>query len=303
MYKYKAFDLIIDSEIELPELLPAHESSEIIIRYGSIPVLRQKIKKKVEIGESEVILYSDDSCFIRIKELGLFYITSDFEVIIKAFPNILLNEIRSIILTVIFPTILYLKKKIALHGSVVAYKNHCILFTGESGVGKSTMAARLIKKGYTLVSDDICVIKKIQKRPFVVPATPQLKLHSDAAVFVDQNPSELSTISTREKKGWIHVGGQFEDTYMQLKSIYEIDPEDDNGQEKILNLKGTDKLQTILKNTYKPRAIDFVNLRKHLFEQAVWLSSQVNVYMLKRPSNSFISEECIDKILQEHIVI
>ena len=56
-------------------------------------------------------------------------------------------EIRAIVLTVIIPAILYLRKTIALHGSVIAFKNHCILLTGESGAGKSTMAAKILTKG------------------------------------------------------------------------------------------------------------------------------------------------------------
>lgn len=43
---------------------------------------------------------------------------------------------------------------VALHGSVIEFENRGYLFSGPSGVGKSTIAARLILEGCSTVGDD-----------------------------------------------------------------------------------------------------------------------------------------------------
>ncbi|MFV0432279.1 MAG: HPr kinase/phosphorylase [Alphaproteobacteria bacterium] len=42
-----------------------------------------------------------------------------------------------------------------IHGNLVAYQNHGLLFCGEPGSGKSTISYELIQKGGKLVADDI----------------------------------------------------------------------------------------------------------------------------------------------------
>ena len=103
-------------------------------------------------------------------------------------------------LTVILPAILYLRKTIALHGSVIAFNDHCILLTGESGAGKSTIAGRFMQKGCKVLADDLCVLKSLDGKPYVVPASLQLKLNPDSASFLNYDSSRLHSISPSSKK-------------------------------------------------------------------------------------------------------
>lgn len=49
-----------------------------------------------------------------------------------------------------------------LHASAAIYRNQAYLFTGPSGIGKSTIA-KLLKRRFTLFADDTVIIKKDQK--------------------------------------------------------------------------------------------------------------------------------------------
>jgi hypothetical protein len=53
-----------------------------------------------------------------------------------------------------------LKGEICLHASAVARGEEALIYAGPSGVGKSTMAWRLLEQGWELLSDDAVVIKR-----------------------------------------------------------------------------------------------------------------------------------------------
>ena len=53
--------------------------------------------------------------------------------------------------------ILYQRHRVILHGNALMLHGKAFLFLGESGVGKSTLSAGLIERGWNCLSDDMCV--------------------------------------------------------------------------------------------------------------------------------------------------
>ena len=51
-----------------------------------------------------------------------------------------------------------------IHASCVAIDGRAVLITGASGSGKSDLTLRLLDRGFTLVSDDQTIIKKVETR-------------------------------------------------------------------------------------------------------------------------------------------
>lgn len=66
-----------------------------------------------------------------------------------------------------------------LHGSAVAVSDGAVVFAGESGRGKSTLAARLQAAGFRRLADDVVPVELSSKGVEVLPAFPQLKLPAD----------------------------------------------------------------------------------------------------------------------------
>jgi serine kinase of HPr protein (carbohydrate metabolism regulator) len=51
-----------------------------------------------------------------------------------------------------------------VHASTVASGSRAVLITGPSGAGKSDLALRLVDRGFTLVSDDQTLVRKVGDR-------------------------------------------------------------------------------------------------------------------------------------------
>lgn len=56
-----------------------------------------------------------------------------------------------------------------IHASTVAIDGRAVLITGLSGAGKSDLALRLLDRGFTLVSDDRTIVRKVGDRLVASP--------------------------------------------------------------------------------------------------------------------------------------
>ena len=81
-----------------------------------------------------------------------------------------------------------------------------VLIAGESGVGKSTLTAKLLGQGYGFLADDMAVVDPAsvsegKESPVVFPAFPYLKLCRDAVLRQGLSPEKLCKVEeTKAKK-------------------------------------------------------------------------------------------------------
>ena len=73
-----------------------------------------------------------------------------------------------------------------LHANCVALDGRAVLITGISGSGKSDLSLRLLDRGFTLVSDDQTIVKKVGTKLIAsAPATIAGKLEIRGVGIVD----------------------------------------------------------------------------------------------------------------------
>jgi len=79
-----------------------------------------------------------------------------------------------------------------------------ILFAGDSGTGKSTLATVLQSRVYKVLSDDICAVHSFSGSPPVLyPGLPELKLWSDVAEAGKGKGVKPSGVASFFRKGEI----------------------------------------------------------------------------------------------------
>ncbi len=131
----------------------------------------------------------DTSQGILLKVAGSrdLFIAPHGESISKQNPREEFNQLdREVILGPALVLALALREVWSLHASAAMYKENVIVFLGESGQGKSTLAAYLSQNtNWQLVADDILPINLNASGASIFPHFPQLKLPTNAQPGID----------------------------------------------------------------------------------------------------------------------
>ena len=90
--------------------------------------------------------------------------------------NLAIEDVASYLLGPIFGLMLRLRGAACLHASAVALGDSTVAFVGPPGSGKSTTAAALAQRGYTVLSDDIVVLIEHDETFFTISSCPYLSL-------------------------------------------------------------------------------------------------------------------------------
>jgi hypothetical protein len=114
-----------------------------------------------------------------------FYISSDGRMIQSVRDvneRTMLNELdRQILIGPVLVLVLALRGTWCLHSSAAMFQEKMIVFLGESGQGKSTLAAYLSKMaGWRLVADDILPVIHDAGEVRILPRFPQLKISPES---------------------------------------------------------------------------------------------------------------------------
>ena len=125
---------------------------------------------------------SFEGMHLKVEGAGEFIIDSSGPSIRKSNLQEELTQLdREIILGPALVLALAMRNTWSLHASAAMFRDQVFVFLGESGQGKSTLAAYLSQSaGWRLVADDILPVKIDSIRVSVLPHFPQLKLPLDA---------------------------------------------------------------------------------------------------------------------------
>ena len=130
-----------------------------------------------------------DGYHVRVSDCGEFVISTDLsEVVVRPgnpqhaglLPIILAGTVVTILLT--------LRGETVLHASAVSVDGRALAFVGQSGRGKSTVAALLCLSGLELVTDDLLVVRSGPPATCLGGAT-ELRLRATASAIASDLPS------------------------------------------------------------------------------------------------------------------
>jgi hypothetical protein len=197
---YHLGGMTLVSEIALPELPLLQDPSPglhpVNIRLGSVP---NHLPDAVEVDPD--CFATPSQYFLRIPGIARYLVNRGAEVVIEPDANALLLDVRAYLLGSLFAVLCQQRGLLPLHASAVSHRGKVVAFAGNSGQGKSSLAAHLAQRGFTVVSDDICLIDPTHaNQAIVIPTAPWLKLWRNSLEKLGRHTEGLERVFSEDEK-------------------------------------------------------------------------------------------------------
>lgn len=164
---------------------------------------------------------------VRFFERADFYLTNGSE-IVKCRPagSITDQAIRFLYANQIVPLLQNRAGKAVLHGSAICVDGRALGFVGQSGRGKSTLAAAFSVAGYPFLTDDGLLIERAEASFAIFPGNPNLRLWWDSEVALCQRDAA----DDDEDKRLLHASDRLPHhrNPLPLSAIYLLGPGEAN---------------------------------------------------------------------------
>jgi hypothetical protein len=281
-YTYYFNGLLIYSEIRLPEIelkdvVRKDYPRRVTITLGVVPdEISNAVYKNpaMSIGHAEVL--------VNIEGVAAYHIKGGSEVIIQACEGVKEPTIALYILSIVLGVLLHQNDILALHATAIKVGDGAVIIAGNSGVGKSTLALGLYKKGYEVINDDISsVYFNNNGLPYVWPGVSALKLWALSLEAYGYLPDAFEKIRDEIYKYSFPVKRHHVDA-LPVKAVFFIHEHAEKRLEKQAIESGLGKIKKIKANTYRYKLVQHLQKANIHFSQAAKLSSSVPFFNVSR---------------------
>jgi hypothetical protein len=284
-YLYKVHGLEFASELELPELaarwVAPGSPSDVCVRFGELVERSEGLSAAWPFS---CVALTSGGVFLEVREVAQYLVKNGRDVTVAPCANADLALVRAFLFGWVMAMICHQRDSLALHASAVEFADRVVAFAGDSGAGKSTMAAHCLQAGARLVADDLLRVLLTSDRPArAYPGMPQLRLLRHALEGLDWPAEGLKRVCLRDDKFWIPFASAVHDGELPLARIYVLDQDataDEIGWER---LTGAAAVTALVTNSHGwISSVDVVGRRPGHFKDCVQLANSVEIVRLKR---------------------
>lgn len=294
-FHYRHSGILVSSELALPEWHAfAVEGDEMgepdaVIRFDEV------LEQGSPPDHAPVV--DGDALRFTSKGVGTWRVRGGTEIAIHPLGDPNSIEVRLFTLGSAWGTLGYQRGWAMLHGSAVAGPEGAALFCGPQEAGKSTMAAGMVRQGYSLVGDDLSrvVPGRADRASELYPSSTRHKLWQEAIDALALSERDKVQDYFRADKYLLETDRSVLVGHpVPLGRIYMLEFGDSF---KIEPVSGADAAKALLKETaYRPR---FLEAMGKLPEQAVYaaqIAATADVYRLIRPRDLAQLDEVCERV-------
>lgn len=296
MYYYKLYGMGVRSDFQLVQLLTLSEEewkamSQITIREKPFPdEYKRQRECYSQIDRSRSIL-SNSYCYLFIENGE----TICYEKKEKATDELLNAFILGWGMAILF----YQRGQLAIHCSCVEKDGRAILISGNSGSGKSTITAELLKRGYSLMADDMVVVTFAEDgKVLAAAAFPYQKLCRDALGASGVSEEELIYIDEGKDKFLVPYKGVFIEEMVPVQAMYVLACLQ-NGEVNARELVGGDKFHACMQSLFLKPLLGEGLYAPENGAIVLDLASRIPVYEVERPVGKDTREEVLKLIWEK----
>ena len=299
-HRYRAYQLLFAADFAIPEMMPAQIEGHPRSRNPDVVITTSEFPDHLPdpLGSSAVHEVNADALLIRVAGVGRYLVRDGCEILIDPDQSASDHDIRVYLLGTCIGALLHQRGFLVLHASGIATDRGCLLFAGASGVGKSTLLAEFLRRGYKMVVDDVCAVRLgLGDGPTVVPSYPRTRLWADAAARLAIDTSRLPRTKSSWDKFERQVSDQFSDQEAKLVHVFQLAGPYDSSEFELEHLDPIEAFTTLLEHTYRGILLDGMDLRASHFELASLAAQSVGVTRVRRPAGSDTVEELASLVL------
>lgn len=271
-YWYRVYGLTVQSDLVCPEL-PDMESRG----RGDIAITVASTVEPAGDGKA--------AHFARIAGVADFRVEQGGRIVVCPAPQAAPADIRQYLYGVALTAALYQRGESPIHAGAVAFGGRAHLFCGPSGAGKSTLIMQLRRLGRDVLCDDVGVIR--QGKDNIVrfyPGVPRLKLWQDALAQFAIDSRGLHRDLVRYDKYHLPLGDGMAEG-LPLGSVFRLITGAETGSPEISPVSGVQILDTLLRNTYRPRLLKRLGDPRGHAARCIAAARQAAGFDFRRPWN------------------
>jgi hypothetical protein len=228
---------------------------------------------------------SDQTSEIQLRwpRIGVMCVRNGSELELRTDPACDVNLLGHLVTGLGLGLILHQRGVLTLHASAVLINGVAMAFAGPKMVGKSTLAAAMVERGHTIISDDVVAIDLPGwSTPQVRWGAPYVKLWPDAAVRTGHDPAELPRVwSTNTKRVVVTRSHAFRDP-ASLCALIVLDFAAMAGAPLVEPLQGIAAFSELISNSHGFRWVQDRRCSALHLGQCRELLNRVGVYRLTR---------------------
>jgi hypothetical protein len=288
----------VASEISLPGAmisLGEMDATDVTVRRGSVP---DHLCSATSCGADWAM--TDSDFLVRIPGVARFLIRGGREITADIHACSDEREAALFMLGTAFGILLHQRGHFVLHASSVEVNGKAVLFCAPSGLGKSTLAAALVREGYPFVNDDVCHVGFDQDgEPVVFPDGRMLKLWADAVQNLSLSENKVEAVRSNAQKFYVLPTCAAQFSARQIAVIYDLREPPPLLSEAIEKPSVAQAAALLRRNAYRTQFVRAMELEERYFVDTVRLLRHVSMFYLTRPSE-FAALPLVIRDLEAH---
>jgi len=234
--------------------------------------------------------------FIEVPEVARYLAEKGVSLSIEPFTGSCCEKVVFYLKMVPMAAIIFQRGLVALHASAITDGNRTILIAGDSGSGKSSLAAALMVRGWSILADDLAVVSLDGAgKPVIHPTFPELVLRKDTSDRLGIDTTQLPSLGENR----IRLARQHQfTTQLPLSAVYllSLHNREDVGRTELENSKA---FHILREHLYNSRIADAILDKGAYLRIAAAVARHIPLIRLQRPMGTWSLNQMANFFSQE----